>query len=86
MAMSAHLKLVLDELGLTAQSVIEDASRFALAGLPAAVLRANGQVINRDPQPNDPAHAHVLGLKSKSVQKALATAAAWVIAPPANLP
>lgn len=81
-AISVNLQDVLDQLGLPAESVLVDAARNALATIPVGVVRAQAQVIVRDPLPQDPSHAHVIGMKPKAVQKALAEAAEWVIPPP----
>ena len=85
LAFSVHLKEVVERLGLSLDAVVQDRSKFALASLTARQVREHRQVINRMPEPGDPAHAHVLGEKPGSVQRALATVAVWVL-PPTNLP
>jgi hypothetical protein len=49
----------------------------------AGLVRASGQIIARDPRPEEPAHALVIGTKPKSIQRRLAKESIWVIAPPA---
>lgn len=84
-AFSVHLEPVLIENPMTAASVLLDAEKFALAAFTAGQARAAAQVINRDPRPVEPAHAHVLGDKKKSIRKALRDYAVWVISPPAQV-
>ena len=55
---------------------------FALAAISAGAARGCGQEVVRDPLPDEPAHALVVGPKPKSVQRRLAKAAVWVIPPP----
>ena len=54
---------------------------FALATITAGLTRTCGQGVVRDPLPEEPAHALVVGPKPKSVQRRLAKAAAWAIPP-----
>jgi len=82
LAISVNLKQVLDELNLPPESVLLDPTRYALASIPAALVRARHQVIQRNALDDDPSHAHVLGDKPKPVQTALAEACAWLIPPP----
>lgn len=82
LAISVNLKIVLDELGQPVESVIRDPGKYALAAVPAGLVRQYNQVIQKKPEKDDPSHGHVLGAKDKSVQTALAEAAIWVIAPP----
>ena len=83
---SCHIESVLQDHGLGPELVIEDASRFALVAFTAGEARGAQQVIQRDPLPGDPAHAHVVGDKKKSLQKRLAKCAVWVIPPPFSGP
>jgi hypothetical protein len=54
---------------------------YGLASLTAGLVRGHRQVVCRDPQPEDAAHALVEGDKPRSVRKALARAAVLLVAP-----
>jgi hypothetical protein len=56
---------------------------FALAAITAGLARSCGQRIVRDPTPNDPAHAVVIGRKTDSIKRRFAREARWVVLPPA---
>jgi hypothetical protein len=56
---------------------------YGLAALRAGVTRDCGQAICRDPQPDDAAHALVVGEKTKAVVKAFAAAAVILVEPDA---
>ena len=53
----------------------------ALAAVTAGDARGLGQAVVRDAQPNDPAHALICGLQSKSVQRKLASLVRWIRQP-----
>lgn len=55
---------------------------FGLASLTAQDARMNGQDVVPEPDIFNPAHAIVRGNKTKSIARALARAAAWVISLP----
>ena len=55
---------------------------FALAAFPAGLARDCEQKIVRDPLPDDPAHALVVGKKTRSVRKRLAVESVWAVSPP----
>ncbi len=76
-----RLQVKLDELGLGPEAIVQDRGKFAVAAVSAAVVRGCQQTIQRMPEPNDPAHAHVTGAKPGSVQKQLSRAAEWVVPP-----
>lgn len=82
-AISVNLESDLHAHGLPLQSVLRDSEKYALAVITAAQARQHSQVLQRKPEPGDPSHAHVVGDKPKPVEKALASAAVWVI-PPKN--
>ncbi len=65
-------------------SVLTGHDGFALAAIPAAVVRSCGQGVMRDPMPGEPHHALVYGYKPKSVQRRFAREATWVIPPPSS--
>ena len=59
-----------------------------LCSITAGDARAVQQRIVRDPLPDDPAHAHVVGIKGKSIKKQLAERAVVLVdpAPPHPIP
>jgi hypothetical protein len=63
-------------------SVLAGHPDFALASITAGLARECGQLVVRDPLPMEPAHALVIGRKTKGVRKRMAVAASWVVAPP----
>ena len=80
--MSVHVKEILHENGLSVDSVLEGHEEFALAYFTAGAARDLDQAIVKDPKDGAPAHAHVIGNKTKSVQKSFAKIAEWEIPPP----
>lgn len=64
------------------ESVLFGHEDHALASFTTGVARANGQGVERSPQPDEPAHGGVFGPKPKRVQRALAKSATWVIPSP----
>ena len=54
---------------------------FGLVAFTAGLVRVHGQIIVRDPEPEEPAHAAVIGHKSKPLKKTLARASRWVVLP-----
>ncbi len=54
---------------------------YGVAAITAGLARANHQVIARFPTQEDPAHAHVIGNKPKSVRNALRKGSR-ILAPP----
>lgn len=83
--MSVHIQQVLEQLGESIESVLEDHSDFALASVTAGLARELNQIVLRDPRDGQPAHAHVIGKKSKRVQRTFAEHAEWVL-PPTSFP
>jgi hypothetical protein len=53
-----------------------------LIRLGAGFVRAHGQIVVRNPQPDEPAHGDVIGEKPRRIARAFAAAACWVVAPP----
>ena len=56
---------------------------FALAAITAGLARSCGQGVVRDPTPDEPAHAVVIGRKTDSIKRRFAREARWVVLPPA---
>lgn len=78
---SVYLEDVLQEHGLGPDAVILDPEKYSIAAITARLVRELNQVIQRAPEPDDLAHAHVIGDKPSSLQKRLAREAEWVIPP-----
>lgn len=76
------MSVVLAEESSDPQSVLAGHEGFALASFKAGLARECRLGIARDPLPEQPAHALVLGRKTKSVMRRLAKGSSWVIAPP----
>jgi hypothetical protein len=55
---------------------------YGVVAVQVAVARSRQQIIVRDPLPEQPAHALVVGRKTDSVRRTLARAARWVVRPP----
>jgi len=79
--MSVLLADLMVELKKAPLDALSGHESFALAAITAGLARANGQAVVRDPLPDEPTHALVAGLKTKSVRRKLARGAQWVIAP-----
>lgn len=80
--MSVILRLVLETGGRTADDV---ARGMAVAEIDVAACLTLGLTVEPDPHEDEPAHAHVVGTKTKSVRRKLALASSWAVPPqPAN--
>lgn len=79
---SVHLAQVASELGRGPADILRRYASYGLAALTAGEARACGQLVGRDPLPDDPTHGYIAGPKPRSVKKRLAAAAVWVITPP----
>lgn len=62
-------------------SVLIGHAGFALAALTAGQVRNDGQRVVRDPLPDEPAHALVVGVKPQGARRRWAKSAHWVVAP-----
>ena len=76
--MSVVLRLVLEASG---RRVVDMAQGMAVAEIDIATCVALGLEVEPDPLPDEPAHAHVVGVKTKSVRRKLASAARWAVPP-----
>lgn len=79
--LSVLLAEIVRHTGRTAQDIIAPFPGFSLASITAGVARAQRQGIARTPTTKEPAHASVIGPKTKAIRQALAKAATWVVAP-----
>jgi hypothetical protein len=50
--------------------------------LKAGFVRAHGQIVVRSARSDEPAHGDVIGEKPRSIARAFAAAACWIVAPP----
>ena len=64
--------------------VLQGHEGFALAQITAGLARSKQQGVQRDPRPDEPAHALVFGRKTESVRRAFAKACEWVTPPPVD--
>lgn len=64
------------------EAVLAEHEGYALASFKAGLARECNQLVVRDPLPTEPAHALVVGAKSKGTRRRLAREASWVIPPP----
>lgn len=79
--MSVALKDELDRLNLSSDSVLEGHEGFGLASFKAGLAREFGQLIVRDPLPEQPAHGLVCGNKTKSISRKFAKGSHWEFFP-----
>ena len=90
--LSVNLESVMQGAGRAPEDSLKHNPGDLLMSLTAGLCRDQGQLVGPDPiaedqalgVPAEPAHAYVYGKKSRTVQKALRDAAAWVI--PAESP
>ena len=54
---------------------------YGLLAITAGLARQNRQILVRDPRPENPAHAHVVGKKTGSVKDALRVGARILVEP-----
>jgi hypothetical protein len=80
--LSVDLESVLTECGVDVRDCLQGHPAHKLVGITAQVARLHGQIVYRDPVPENPAHAIVYGNKnSKTVHEGLRSASAWVVPP-----
>ena len=80
--MSVVLADLVTASGRGSADVLKGHEGFALAQITAGFARFKQQGVQRDPLPDEPAHALVFGNKTDSVRKAFAKTCEWVIPPP----
>lgn len=68
--------------GRTADSVLARHGDFALAFVTVEVVQELGLRVERQPQPDEPCHAVVVGHKTRGTSRALAKSSKWVVPPP----
>jgi len=82
--LSVNLEGVMRTSGRAPEDSLKNHPNDLLMSIDAGVCRRNGQLVGRDPKPEEPAHGYAFGKKSKSIQRALRDAAGWIVpdAPP----
>lgn len=81
-AMSVVLGRTVQESGRTPESALASHRDFLLASITAGLARQLGQIVARDPLPDEPAHAVVAGPKTGRVRTTFARQAIWILPPP----
>ena len=66
----------------TLESVLHGHEGFGVVAFTAGFARRQGQIVVRAPEPDQPAHAKVVGRKTHGVRRAFARAARWIHRPP----
>ena len=61
------------------EALLNDHAGYSLASVTAGLARSCEQIVYRAPVADEPAHAEVKGVKSKTVRKRFAKEAAWVV-------
>lgn len=79
--MSVVLMDDLESAGRNVNEVTNNPEEFALAAITAGCVRINKQKVVRDPLPEEPAHALVIGNKTRSRRRNFANEAVWIIEP-----
>lgn len=79
--MSVYLSVVMAEHGLGYDHVLAGHEDYKLASVTAGLARELNQAIVRKPEPDQPAHAEVVGKKTGSVKNRFARDAVWLVAP-----
>lgn len=80
--MSVLLADVLRTSGRNAADALRGHEGFALAAITAGLARAHHQDVAREPLPDEPAHAVVVGIKTQAIRRKLAKQATWAVPPP----
>lgn len=79
--MSVALLSVLKNNGLEPENLLQGYDGWGLVSLKADDFREESQKIVRDPTPEEPWHAHVVGTKGKSRRRRLRNKSLWVVNP-----
>ena len=79
--MSVYLADMMEATGRGPDDALTGHQAFALAGISAGLARSTGQQVAREPLPGEPAHAVVVGRKTKSVSRRFAKESHWVVSP-----
>ena len=68
--------------GRTSKDILARFMGYSLAAVKAALARELNQGVKRAPEPDEPAHAVVVGKKTSSVRKSFSRGARWEVPPP----
>ena len=82
--MSVFLAECVVQTNRSAEDLLVEYERFALAAITAGLAREKKQGVAREPLPDEPAHAVVFGRKTDSIKRALAKGCTWVVSPSAG--
>ena len=82
--MSVVLADLVTAAGRGPADVLQSHDGFAIARITAGLARDKKQGMQRDPRPEEPAHALVFGNKTDSVRRAFAKSCEWVVPPLVN--
>ena len=81
--MSVHLEAVAVAEGVLLERLLpEPQEQYGVVVLTPACVRTNRQIIVREPEPDDPTHAEVIGSKPTKVRKRLRDGASVLRVPP----
>ncbi len=77
------MSVVLASEARSVEAVLQGHEGYGLVAITAGLARACGQVVTRDPLPEEPAHALVAGAKTSAVKKRFAREARTIVEPSA---
>lgn len=80
--MSVVLEDLALRLGRNPAVILEGHEGFGLVAFLAGLARRLEQKVVLDPIPDEPAHAHVVGIKTKKTSRAFAKESNWVVVIP----
>jgi hypothetical protein len=69
------------ESGRTVAGLLIPYPNYGMVEFAAELARRLGQIVRRDPTPEEPAHALVAGVKTRKTSSAFAKAARWIVRP-----
>jgi hypothetical protein len=75
--LSTHSELLLAKFGLDINFCLQNFSGYSLARFPVKFARDNGMAVTHTPEPDNPAHAEVIGKKTKALQRQFAAISVW---------
>lgn len=80
-ALSVVVGDTLAALGRTPGSILDGHREEMLVSISASSVFEHALAIERSPEPDEPAHADVVGHRSDGIARALLRASEWVVAP-----
>ena len=79
--MSVYLASVVTQTGRKSKDLLSNYPNYGLASVTAAVVRELDQIVLRDSTRKEPAHALVVGKKTRSVARRIRNKCEWIIKP-----